>query len=83
MPTPWHAVRPLSLVVSPSGRLALIADTRANEDDTIEALIVQRDGDWRQLSFHAFATVDVVNFELAAIFDLLKSFPEATLIERL
>ena len=79
-PTPWHAVRPLSLVMSPNGRLALVADTRLAEGDAIEALIVQRDGDWKQLVFSAFDTVDVVSEELFMVFELLKSFPGATRI---
>lgn len=76
-PTPWHAVRPLSLVLAPSGRVTLVADVRMEEGDQIEALLVNSSHEWRQMTFHAFENVPVVTDELAAAFALIAQFPES------
>jgi hypothetical protein len=75
-PTPWHAVKPLSLVMSPAGRVTLVADIRMDEGDRFEVLLVNSSHEWRQMSFDAFDSAVVISDQLAALFNLLIQFPE-------
>lgn len=76
-PTPWHAVAQLALVLSPTGRVNLVADIRMDEGDAFDVLLVDSDHNRREMWFSAFDTVDVITVELSAAFSLLKQFPTA------
>lgn len=74
----WHEVPQLALVMSPSGRINLVADIRMEEGDAfdvLDVLLIDSDHNRRQMTFGAFGTVNVISIELAAVFNLLKQFP--------
>lgn len=76
----WREVKPLALVLGPSGRVSLVADLRdttTGDPNEIEALLVNSSHEWRQLRFDAHAKVRVLNNDaLPALFSLLLRFPD-------